>query len=203
MCKRKLLFLLVSFTLGIIMVNGPFYNANTVSAQESALYEMVLRSGLTSTTPVYAEGHEGDENFIIGFNTTSDAFLITTGMPNGVVPQPSVDLGDPVGTAVSEIRLPEGTFVDTSSSIQIASGTATLTTPGGSLSYTGTVIIRWVHDDQGNYQGTRWTDFSMGITDATGQFAGLAGHVVGTRFLVGTPITFQSGIMILRFRLPL
>lgn len=185
--------------LGVSLVVVWSASGSSAAAQEPELFEIVVRSGLTSITPIYETGQPGNQDAIIGFDVTSDVYLITVPVINGILPSPNVNLGDPIGTSISQVRLPAGTYVDKTLDYQTGMSTGTLTLDIGSLSYSGSGVIRWVHDAAGTYQGVRWSDFSMGITEATGSLAGWGGQVVGTRLLVGDPsLTFQSSLTIFR-----
>jgi hypothetical protein len=173
------------------------------SAQQDRkiLFERIFRSELVSVTPVYAEGRAGDSNAIVGLDTRANLMAIGGTLRGGILPSQSSASGRVVGHTTASIRLPAGVFLDKTKEIQIASGTGTFVADADNLrfEFSGTVIVRWVQDDSGNYTGIRWTDFSAGITKFEGKHEGSRGHFLGTRLLVGDPeITSQSGIIIYR-----
>ncbi|MBI4776226.1 MAG: hypothetical protein HY788_18945 [Deltaproteobacteria bacterium] len=202
---RKIEFILAAAVLALCVGMGPTgFDRCALAAEEPVLFEIVLRSELLSSTPIYEQRHENAPTRIIGFSTSSEAYLINTTMDSGILPPPDQDLGSPIGTTTSEIYFPAGVYADKSQEFQILGGSGSFAMSGATMSFEGSSIIRWVQDpDDPSLQpgDVRWTDFSMGITESTGNLAGWKGHVVGTRLLIGdsqNPITFQSGIVIFR-----
>ena len=202
---KKIVFVLVTFVLASYMGMGPIgFDRCTLANEEPVLFEIVLRTELVSSTPIYEQGYENDPTRIIGFSTSAETYLINTTMDTGILPPAGQELGTPIGTTTAEIIFPPGVYADKSQEFQIADGSGLFTMSGATMSFEGSSIIRWVQDtDDPSLQpgDVRWTDFSMGITETTGNLAGWRGHVVGTRLLIGTsqePVTFQSGIVIFR-----
>ena len=64
MIKKGSVYVCVAFLLAFFLVQG-------VMAQD----EYVLEHTVTSVTPVYMSGHDGDPVWIEGFNFTTDVFL--------------------------------------------------------------------------------------------------------------------------------
>lgn len=78
MIKKGVVYVCVTFLLTFFLVQG-------VMAQD----EYVLEHTFTSLTPVFMSGHDGDLNWIEGFNYTSDIFME----------------GSKVGTASGQLRI--------------------------------------------------------------------------------------------------
>ena len=202
---RKSVFVLGTFVLALYMGMGPMgFDRCALATEEPVLFEIVLRTELISTIPIYEQGHENDSTRIIGFSTSAETYLINTTMDTGILPPAGEELGTPIGATTAEIYFPTGVYADKSQEFQIAGGSGFFTMSGATMSFEGSSIIRWVQDpDDPSLQpgDVRWTDFSMGITETTGNLEGWRGHVVGTRLLIGTsqdPLSFQSGILIFR-----
>jgi hypothetical protein len=195
----------VTLLLAVCLVFGPTgFDRQASADEEPVLFEIVLRTELVSIIPIYEQGYENDSSRIVGFSTSAEAYLINTNMETGILPPAGQELGTPIGMTTSEISFPVGVYADKSQEFQIAVGSGLFTMPGATMSFQGSSIIRWVQDpDDPSLQpgDVRWTDFSMGITETTGNLEGWSGHVVGTRLLIGTtqePLSFQSGILIFR-----
>jgi len=202
---RKMVFVLVAAVMASYAGMGPIgFDRCTLANEEPVLFEIVLRTELVYSIPIYEQGHENDPTRIIGFSTAANTYLINAPMDSGILPPTEQDLGAPIGTTTGEIYFPAGVYLDKSLEFQIAGGSGMFTMSGATVSFEGSSIIRWIQnpDDPSLQPGdVRWTDFSMGITETTGNLAGWKGHVVGTRLLTGSsqnPITFQSGIVIFR-----
>lgn len=168
-------------------------------AQEQILIERLFRSQLTSVTPIYEDGQEGNPDAIVGLRTESTVFEIKEPIENGLIPKPRESDAEPLGRIVANLRFMGDARADKTKPMQILVGKARFTSRATRFEATGTSIVHWCKDDGGAYSGVRWTDFSGAISEVEGRHAGAKGHLVGTRLLVGDPdLRAQSGLIILR-----
>jgi hypothetical protein len=177
-----------------------FAGATVASAQEPPVVERLFRSVLTSVTPVFASGQEGNMDAVIGFNTESTVFEINEPIERGFIPRPRQSDAEPIGRMFGELRCIGNARVDKSQSMQVFSGRARFVGRAMRFEAAGTSIVHWCKDDSGPYNGIRWTDFSGEIRNIEGRREGGGGHVVGTRLLIGDPaLRAESGLLIVRF----
>jgi len=202
---RKIMFVLAATLIALCAEFGPLgFDRCSLAGEAPVLFEIVLRTELVSSTPIYEPGHENDASRIIGFSTVSNAYLINAPMESGILPPTEQDLGAPIGTTTAQLYFSAGVYADKSQEAQIAAVTGMFAMSGATMSFEGSSMIRWVQNpsDPALEPGdVRWTDFSMGITETTGNLAGWKGQVIGSRLLIGNsqdPVTFQSGFMIFR-----
>jgi hypothetical protein len=196
---RKL-YLLVAMVPALYVL-GAVDGLEVAEAQEQILIERLFRSVLTSVTPIYESGQDGNQDAIVGLRTESTVFEINETIENGVIPKPRASDAEPLGRVVAELRFLGDATLDKSKPLQILVGKARFVSRGMRFEAKGTSIVHWCKDDAGAYNGVRWTDFSGAITNIEGRHAGAKGHMVGTRLLVGDPeMRGQSGLIILRLR---
>jgi hypothetical protein len=182
-----------------ILVGSIAMGTRTAAGQEHRLTERLFRSVLTSVTPVYAPGHEGDPREVIGFNTESRVFEINEPIEQGLIPKPRQSGAEPIGRMVGRLRCLGNARVDRTKPMQVFVGTARYDGRNMQFTASGTSIIHWCQGADGQYNGIRWTDFSGTITHVEGRREGAHGHLVGTRLLVGDPDErLQSGLIIVR-----
>jgi len=176
-----------------------FTPTQNVQGQERVLIERLFRSILTSVTPLYEDGQDGNSDAIVGLRTESTVFEIQESIENGLIPKPRESDAAPLGRVVAELHFLGDARIDKSKPLQILVGKARFTSPAMRFDAKGTSIVHWCQDDSGAYNGVRWTDFSGTITNIEGRHAGAKGHLVGTRLLIGDPeLRAQSGLLILR-----
>jgi hypothetical protein len=196
---RKLLTFVAMTTA--LYVSGVVGDLQLAKGQEPILIERLFRSVLTSVTPIYESGQEGNQDAIVGLRTESTVFEINEPIENGVIPRPRASDAEPLGRVVAELRFLADGRLDKSKPLQILVGKARFTGRALRFEAKGTSIVHWCRDEGGAYNGVRWTDFSGAITEIHGRHEGAKGHMVGTRLLVGDPeMTGQSGLIILRLR---
>ena len=185
--------------LGAVSVIWLLTTSQHAQAQEQVLIERLFRSVLTSVTPVYEAGQDGNPDAIVGLRTESTVFEIQEPIENGLIPKPRESDAEPLGRMVAELRFMGDARADKTKPRQILVGKAKFRGRAISFEATGTSIVHWCKDDGGEYNGVRWTDFSGAIAKVEGRHAGAKGHLVGTRLLVGDPdLRAQSGLIILR-----
>ncbi len=196
---RKLYLLMA--VVPALHVLGAVGGLRVAEAQDQILIERLFRSVLTSVTPIYESGQDGNQDAIVGLRTESTVFEIHEPIENGVIPKPLASDAEPLGRVVAELRFLGDARLDKSKPLQILVGKARFVSRGMRFEAKGTSIVHWCKDDGGAYNGVRWTDFSGAITNIEGRHAGAKGHMVGTRLLVGDPeMKGQSGLIILRLR---
>lgn len=168
---------------------------------EPVLVERLFRSVLISVTPVYAEGQQGNPDAVIGLDTESKLFEINEPIEKGVIPKPRQSDAEPVGRSFAQLRCIGRARLDKSKPMQVLVGKAKCVGKTMNFEAKGTAIVHWGKDENGNYNGVRWTDFSGTMFNIKGRPEGSKGHMVGTRLLIGDPeIEAQSGLVITRFR---
>lgn len=182
-----------------VTIQGLAGGQRVAEAQEQILIERLFRSVLTSVTPIYESGQDGNQDAIVGLRTESTVFEINEPIENGLIPKPRASDAEPVGRVVAELRFLGDARLDKSKPLQILVGKAKFVSRAMRFEAKGTSIVHWCKDDSGAYNGVRWTDFSGAITNIAGRHAGAKGHMVGTRLLVGdADMKGQSGLIILR-----
>lgn len=170
------------------------------NAQERPVVERLFRSVLTSVTPVYLPGRQGQADAWIGFDTESTVFEINEPIEKGVIPKPRQSDAEPIGRMFGKLRCLGDTRVDKSQPMQVFAGEARYVGRSMKFDAKGTSIIHWCQGADGQYNGVRWTDFSGTMSNIEGRRQGARGHVVGTRLLIGDPrLVGQSGLLIVRF----
>ena len=189
----------VAAVLVAVSVVWSLTGTQRAQAQEQILIERLFRSVLTSVTPIYESGQDGNPEAIVGLKTESTVFEIQEPIENGLIPKPRESDAEPLGRMVAELRFLGDARADKTKPMQILVGKTRFISRATRFEATGTSVVHWCKDDDGAYGGVRWTDFSGAITNIEGRHAGAKGHLVGTRLLVGDPdLRFQSGLVILR-----
>lgn len=153
--SRKILILLF-FVL--LLVGGWLKSA--VAADE---VEHILQKTITSTTPEYLSGREGDPTAMKGFAITFDIFLngvqVGTGTGEITVLDPPVNLNDQYGHAILKMvnTLPDiGSYEVTANSLNLSSSTtATI----------GDVVAAWAGSIS---NGTGSLESTFGLSSGTG-----------------------------------
>jgi len=191
----------VSAVLLSVTVVWAFAAPEMARGQEPVVVERLFRSVLTSVEPVYAPGEEGNADAVIGLDTESTLYEINEPIEKGLIPRPRQSDAEPIARMFGQLRCMGRARLDKSKPLQILVGRAKCVGRTMRFEAKGTAIVHWGKDENGNYNGTRWTDFSGAMTGVEGRLEGTRGHVVGTRLLIGDPnLEAQSGLIIARLR---